>query len=366
MIYHAIGLMSGSSLDGLDVAFVELEENKNGWSYAIKASDCFKYDAGWKNKLLSVKNETACNYMLLHVEYGKWIAEKINQFINDKNLHHQVQLIASHGHTVFHEPKHNMTAQLGDGATIAALTGINVISDLRNMDVALKGQGAPIVPLGEKLLFPGYDFYLNIGGIANISSQQENNFIAFDVCPANRILNMIAMKENKEFDEDGNFAKAGNVHEELLKKLNDLNYYNLPFPKSLSNDFGVDVVFPLVESFNLSAADALRTYTEHIAFQVFNSIKKSLNEDFKTKNYKLLATGGGVFNKFLIKVLQEKLIDLRVDIVVPEKAVVEFKEALIMALLGVLRWREENTVLSTVTGATRSSIGGAVWIGQEA
>lgn len=366
MIYKVIGLMSGSSLDGLDIVFAELEENKQLWNYKISASECISYNNEWKQKLLNAKNESALNYLLLNVEYAKWLAKQVNQFIDNNNLHHQVQLIASHGHTVFHAPKQNMTAQLGDGATIAALTGINVVNDLRNMDVALNGQGAPIVPLGEKLLFPGYDFYLNIGGIANISSQQKNNFIAFDVCPANRVLNMLSISEGKEFDEDGNIASSGNLHQELFDKLNELNYYDLPFPKSLSNDFGVDVIFPLIQSFNLSTKDALRTYTEHIAFQISNSIKKILRDDAATNSYKLLATGGGAFNKFLMKILQEKLIDLRVSIVLPEKAVVEFKEALVMALLGVLRWREENTVLSSVTGATRSSIGGAVWIGQEA
>jgi len=305
--------------------------------------------------------------MLLHTSYGKYLAEKVNQFIAENNLYHQVQLIASHGHTVFHAPEFNMTSQLGDGATIAALTEINVVSDLRNMDVALDGQGAPIVPMGEKLLFSDYNFYLNIGGIANISFKTENNIIAYDVCSANAILNKLAQINNKDFDEDGKFAAAGKINTELLNKLNAFDYYQQPFPKSLSNEFGLNVVYPLIQSQKININDALRTYTEHIAEQVFHSIELLLNEAQKNQTaYKLLITGGGAFNTFLIEILKEKLIAMNVEIFIPEPTVIKYKEALIMALLGVLRWREENTTLSSVTGATRNSIGGAVWIGQEA
>ena len=260
-----------------------------------------------------------------------------------------------------------MTSQLGDGATIAALTEINVVSDLRNMDVALNGQGAPIVPMGEKLLFADYDFYLNIGGIANISFQTQNNFIAYDVCSANAILNKLAQINNKDFDEDGNFAAAGKINAALLNKLNALDYYQQSFPKSLSNEFGLNVVYPLIQSQQININDALRTYTEHIAQQVFNSIQLLLNEAQKNQTaYKLLITGGGAFNTFLIELLKEKLTAINVEVFIPEPTVIKYKEALIMALLGVLRWREENTTLSSVTGATRNSIGGAVWIGQDA
>lgn len=368
MVYNVIGLMSGSSLDGLDIIFTKLEESKGVWSYSIEASNCYDYNDEWKSALFNAKNLDAYNYILLHVNYGKFLAEKINQFIDENNLHHQVQLISSHGHTVFHAPELNMTAQLGDGATIAALTGINVVSDLRNMDVALHGQGAPIVPLGEKLLFPNYDFYLNIGGIANLSFKKENNFIAFDVCAANSILNMLSKKIGQEYDEDGKLAAAGSINTSLLNTLNALDYYKQAFPKSLSNAFGLNVVYPAVQSHQININDALRTYVEHIAQQVFNSVKILLNDE-QSENlntHKLLVTGGGAFNNFLIEVLKEKLTCLNIDVLLPANNVIKYKEALIMALLGVLRWREENTVLASVTGAIRNSIGGAVWIGQEA
>jgi anhydro-N-acetylmuramic acid kinase len=367
MVYRIIGLMSGSSLDGLDIVFAELEENRGEWKYDIKAADCYAYDDAWKEKLRNAKNLTAHDYFLLHAAYGKYLAEQVNAFIEENNLHHQVQLIVSHGHTVFHEPSSGFTTQAGCGATLAALTGINVVSDLRSIDVALGGQGAPIVPLGEKLLFPGFDFYLNMGGIANISFQHQKEFIAFDVCPANRVLNMLAKKEGKEFDENGIIASSGTLNTALFDALNALDYYKLLPPKSLSNNFGTDVIYPLIELFNLKTADALRTYTEHVAHQINESVQNMIvDKAADKKQFKLLITGGGAFNTLLVKKINENLAISNVEVIIAENNIVQYKEALIMALLGVLRWREENTVLASVTGALRSSIGGAVWIGQEA
>ncbi len=367
MVYRAIGLMSGSSLDGLDIVFAELEESRGEWNYNIKAAACYVYNNAWKQKLINAKNLSAYDYFLLHAEYGKYLAEQVNAFIEENDLYHQVQLIASHGHTVFHEPQSGFTTQLGCGATLAALTGINVVNDLRSIDVAFGGQGAPIVPLGEKLLFPGFDFYLNIGGIANLSFQHEKEFIAFDVCAANRVLNMLAQKEGKEYDENGAIAERGEVNNALFDALNKLDYYKLLPPKSLSNNFGTDVVYPLITSFNLDTADALRTYSEHIAHQISESVQQIIIDKAAGKNqFKLLVTGGGAFNKTLVKKINENLAISYVEVIIAENNIVLYKEALIMALLGVLRWREENTVLASVTGASRSSIGGAVWMGQEA
>lgn len=366
MVYKAIGLMSGSSLDGLDIVFAELDENRGSWNFNIQAAACYEYSNEWKKKLADAKNISAYNYALLHAAYGKYLAEQVNQFIEENNLHHRVQLIASHGHTVFHEPATGVTTQLGCGATLAALTGINVVSDLRIMDVALGGQGAPIVPMGEQLLFPGYDFYLNIGGIANISFQQEKNFIAFDICPANRVLNMLAQKTGKDFDESGSVAENGQLIQPLFEALNALGYYKQLPSKSLSNNFGTDVIYPLIESFNISISDALHTYVGHIAYQLQQAVKNlNVDKDVSVAK-KLLVTGGGAFNTFLIKKINENLAPLNIEVIIAENNIVQYKEALVMALLGVLRWREENTVLASVTGASRSSIGGAVWIGQEA
>ena len=359
--------MSGSSLDGLDIVYAELEETGDNWSYAIKAAACIEYNNEWMNKLKSAINSNAYNYLLLHAAYGKFIAERVNEFIDANDLDHKVQLIASHGHTMFHVPQYGMTAQLGDGATIAALTGINVVSDLRMMDVALGGQGAPIVPVGEKLLLKEYDYLLNLGGIANISANLLNTsktYIAFDVCPANRVLNLLANKEGKMFDDKGSTARTGSVNIALITQLNKLDYYKQTYPKSLANDFGTDIIFPLIESFNLSTQDALRTYTEHIVQQIVYAINMVNNEGVVV-NKKLLVTGGGAFNNFLVERLSDALKIFDIEVVAPDEKLIKYKEALIMALLGVLRWREEDTVMSSVTGASRNSIGGAVWMGQE-
>jgi anhydro-N-acetylmuramic acid kinase len=364
MTYKAIGLMSGSSLDGLDIAFVEFVHNAGKWSFEILATDCYDYDLEWKERL---KNATALNafdYALLHADYGHYVGKAVNRFIEENTLQYKVGLIASHGHTTFHNPQKRLTAQLGDGAAIAASTGLPVVSDLRALDVAFGGQGAPIVPIGEKLLLKDYDMYLNLGGIANISFNHPDSYIAFDVCPANRVLNIMAAYEGKEYDAGGQMAAGGHVHNEALQKLNGLSYYAQPYPKSLANSFGTDDVYPLLASFGLSTADGLRTYVEHIVQQLKFSIVNQ--HSIGVENTKLLVTGGGAFNTFLIEQLSAALASLNVEVVIPEADLIQYKEALIMAFMGVLRWRQEYTVLSSVTGAVRDSIGGAVWIGQEA
>jgi anhydro-N-acetylmuramic acid kinase len=364
MIYRAIGIMSGSSLDGLDIAFVEFDESRSNWSYEVKAADCYPFEKGLKEQLKNAINLSAKEYLLLHTSFGRYIGEQVKKFIDENNLHHRVQLISSHGHTTFHMPQQFMTAQLGEGSAIAAATGINVVSDLRNMDISLGGQGAPIVPMGEKLLWSEYNYWLNLGGIANISMKKNDETIAFDICAANRVMNMIAEKEGKEYDENGNIAASGLLHTELLTKLNEVDYYKQAYPKSLANDFGTDVIFPLVEKFNLSNADALRTYVEHIAQQISYSIL-SVQKEYSQPT-KLLATGGGAMNTFLTDRIRDNLRSLNIELVIPDANTISYKEAIVMALLGVLRWREENTIMNSVTGALRSSIGGAVWIGQEA
>lgn len=364
MWYRVIGIMSGSSLDGLDLAYVELEETGGKWTFEIKAAKCISYSQEWLQKLQQSASLTAYDYLLLHASYGKFIGEQVNQFIDENDLHHRVQLIASHGHTTFHAPGLGMTAQLGDGAAIAATTEINVVSDLRGVDVALGGQGAPIVPIGEKLLFSEYSFCLNLGGIANLSYKGAEGYVAFDVCAANRVLNMLAKTAGKEYDEGGATAATGKVFTPLLTRLNALNYYSQPNPKSLANSFGTDEVYPLINGFDISIADKLRTYVEHIVMQITYAIQKTTGNF--TESSKLLVTGGGAFNKFLIQRLITALQPFNIEVTIPDATLINFKEALVMALIGALRWREEYNVLNTVTGAKRSSIGGAVWIGQEA
>ena len=355
--------MSGSSLDGLDIVFAEFHENAGAWNFEIVAADCYEYSVEWKERLQNATTLTALNYQLLDTDYGHYLGKEVNRFIEQNNLHYRVGLISSHGHTSFHLPSKKMTAQLGDGAAIAAETKLSVVSNLRALDVAFGGQGAPIVPIGEKLLFHEYDMFLNLGGIANISFSRQDEYIGFDICPANRVLNLIAGLVNKEYDAGGEMASMGNVNNELLEKLNNLDYYKQSHPKSLANNFGTDEVFPLIKSFGLPHTDGLRTYVEHIVMQIK---LQTVNGKLQTVNGKLLITGGGAFNKFLIERLRAELTPEKIEIIIPGDQIVNYKEALIMAFIGVLRWRQEYTVLSSVTGAERNSIGGAVWIGQEA
>lgn len=365
MTYRVIGLMSGSSLDGLDVAYVELQQSSGKWTYAILNTCCYEYDAEWKQLLQNAPRIDALNYMELHTAYGHYLGNMVNRFIREFELEHKVNLISSHGHTTFHIPAKQMTAQLGDGAAIAAETGLHVVSDLRAMDVALGGQGAPVVPIGEKLLFGEYTFLLNLGGIANISMKYEDKYVAFDVCAANRVLNLLVAEKGLEYDDDGKLAEAGNIDLLLLEELNALAYYGKAYPKSLANDFGTDTVFPMIKAKNISTEDALRTYVAHIVVQLKNAVSlltEKLPAGEPDIPRQLLVTGGGALNGFMVRRLREVFEKMNITVVIPSKDLILYKEALVMALMGVLRWREENNVLSSVTGAKRDSVGGALWL----
>lgn len=363
MLYRVIGLMSGSSLDGLDIAFVELEEKGGKWSYRILEADCIAYNEDWTGKLAHAASLSASAFVKLHAAYGHLCAEMVNRFIQERKLEYKVGLIASHGHTVFHVPG-SYTVQIGDGAALAAVTALPVVSDLRAMDVALGGQGAPLVPMGEKLLFPAYSFFLNIGGIANISCKGQDTYDAFDVCPANRVLNLLAGHKGLTFDKDGALAAAGRIDEVLLASLNALAYYQQPYPKSLDNSFGIDTVYPMLAQAPCSDEDKLATYTEHIALQVAAAVSSVLTaRQLSPAGESMLITGGGALNQYLVTRIASHLAPLGIHVEVPDSETVQYKEALIMAVLGVLRWREEETVIQSVTGASRPSIGGALWMG---
>ncbi len=361
MVYKVLGLMSGSSMDGLDMAFCTLEETAGKWKASIEATACVPFTEDWKQKLQSITTIPAKEFFAIHTAFGAWMGQQINEFINQMNLAHQVHIIASHGHTAFHLPQLQTTVQIGCGAAIAAATGIATVSDLRAMDVALGGNGAPIVPIAEKLLFADTSIFLNIGGICNISFAQENKYIAYDVCPANRVLNELALQTGKPFDEGGNLAKIGVILPELLNALNQLDYYRKPFPKSLANEMGTHQILPMIENAKATIADKLATMVEHIALQIAAAVEPQTFCHGK----KMMVTGGGAWNTFLIEKLQQKLQIFNIEVFVPEESIVNYKEALAMALIGALRWREEENVLASVTGASKNSIGGALWMGQE-
>lgn len=353
--------MSGSSLDGLDIVYTVLEEVRGQWKFEIIAAECITYPHEWRGSLKHADKLTVPEFLKLHTSYGRYTGEQVNLFIDKYNLHHQVHFIASHGHTVFHEPHNSTTGQIGDGATIAAVTGLPVISDLRALDVALGGQGAPIVPIGDKLLFAQYDYKLNIGGICNITVPSgDGGMLAYDICAANQVLNALAEREGKEMDENGDLSRSGSLLPGILFQLNEQEYYKQPPPKSLSNDKAKEIVFPVLLQSEHSNADLLHTMVQHIAHQVYKAV---VNHPAHNSPTSMLITGGSAFNKYLVEKIEELLMPLQVSVVVPDEKVVEFKEALIMALIGALRWREETNVLGSVTGADRDTISGALWMG---
>lgn len=360
MIYKAIGLMSGSSLDGLDIAFVELNEVRGGWTYEILNTDCIEYDKELRDQLKNVHQLEVHDYLRLHTKYGRYLGEKVNEFIEKNGIEHQVHVIGSHGHTVMHDPANNTSGQMGDGASIAAITGLPVVSDLRNMDVALGGQGAPIVPIGDRLLFGEYDYWLNIGGIANITVPKDDGVLAFDVCPANQILNGLAEMIGKKMDEGGEIARSGTLQMDILADLNDEAYYLQEPPKSLSNEKAKELVFPILLKSKNELPELMRTAVQHIVDKITEAVKKYPSQNEQPK---LLATGGGALNTYLMELLKEGLSTVGVELHIPDEQTVQYKEAVVMALIGVLRLREETNVLSSVTGAKRDSISGALWMG---
>lgn len=288
----------------------------------------------------------------LDVAYGKWLGGQVREFITD--YHPKVDLIASHGHTIFHEPEKGITLQIGDGREIARATGVVTIADFRSLDVSLGGQGAPLVPIGDELLFSDFTACLNLGGIANISYRSNDQRVAFDVGLANMSLNYLAQKTELPYDANGELAASGQIDYELLNALNGLPYFARPAPKSLGFEWFSSMVKPLLDV-DYPISDLLATVVEHEAMQ----IGIALNKLADTKG-NVLVTGGGTFNDYLLERIRHFTPSV-LKIVVPPKELIDFKEALIFALMGVLRFRNENNCLSSVTGASRDSSGGVIF-----
>ena len=347
-VFRALGLMSGTSLDGLDIADCSFTFEAGAWYFQINKAETYKYSENWKVKLAGAQNLDAYSFALLHNEYGEYIGGKILDFLDSRTA--GIDLIASHGHTVFHQPDKKLTWQIGNPNSIYAKTGIVTISDFRSLDVALGGQGAPLVPVGDRLLFTDYDFCLNLGGFSNITYSVDEKIYAFDASPANLGLNYLMNKMGKEFDTNGETGRNGVINQDLLEKLNRLPYYQLSPPKSLGREWMESVFIPVLEQSTSSDLDKLRTIYEHISVQIAKTIA------FKEKG-KLLATGGGAHNNFLIERIQA---GTQHQVIVPDKKIIDFKEALIFALLGVLRLQNENNCLSSVTGSSNDNSGGLI------
>jgi len=353
--YKILGLMSGTSLDGLDLAYCHIWQEGNTWKFEIKETKSISYSEEMQDKLKNSIFLAADELLIFHNSYGTWLGKQAKQFIKESNL--KVDAIASHGHTTHHQPEKGLTFQIGSGQHLANTSGQKVVCDFRTNDVALGGQGAPLVPIGDKLFFGNYDFCLNLGGISNVSFEKDGKRIAFDIGLANMILNHITRKNGLDYDKGGQLARNGAINPEMLEKLNALDYYKLPIPKSIGYEWFVEEVVPIVDSTEDSMENLLCTSVHHICEQVAIQIKKYCTNSKNT----LFATGGGALNHFLIETLREKL-GQEIEVASTDKQLIEFKEAAVFSLMGILRLENKINVLSSVTGAERDSSSGVIFL----
>ena len=341
--------MSGTSLDGLDLVDVTIWEQMNSLRFRINNTASIPYSKELQITLKNSFNNTRDEVQKTSIEYGKFLGNAVRDFISDFGIKN-VDFIASHGHTIFHKPEEGITVQIGDGQTLSNVTELKVICDFRTQDVTLGGQGAPLVPIGDQLFFSEYDYCLNLGGFANISFDDEGIRKAYDICPVNIVLNHYTRKIGLEYDEDGIIARDGHINKKLLKALNELSFYRKPYPKSLGYEFVIDEIIPLIDIMESDISIILRTVVEHAAFQITDNFKKTEGT--------AIITGGGAFNSFLIERMKE-LTNLQIKI--PSKEIIEFKEALIFALLGYLKFENRINVLSSVTGASKDHSSGKIY-----
>ena len=341
-----IGLMSGTSVDGLDICFVSFD-NHDPSNYEIIYCDTINYYDNLKTNLKNIIKLDNDKIKQLDKELGEFIGLNVLKFIKENKLD-KPDLISSHGHTVFHEPKFNKTLQIGNGEIINKITGVKTINNFREQDVELGGQGAPLVPIGDKLLFNDYKYCLNLGGFTNISIKDSSKIFAYDICPLNTVLNHYANKLRHECDLDGKLSKKGLINIDLFNELNNLDYYKKPNPKSLGFEFVIKNIFPITEKYKIKEADILATYIKHASFQ----IKRNINDGSN-----VLLSGGGTFNKNLIETLNH---DSKTNFIVPDKTIINYKESLIFALLGYLKVNNKVNCLSSVTGASNDHSSGDI------
>ena len=346
--YKVIGVMSGTSLDGIDLAYITFNFNQS-WNFRIEKTETVEYDAGWLRILQKLVSYSLNELNDIDYRYTDHLAKVINEFIDSNNIK-TLDAVCSHGHTALHQPEKGLTYQIGNKELLSKELKQNVVCDFRIQDVRLGGQGAPLVPIGDQLLFGDYDYCLNLGGFANISTEKENKRTAYDICPVNTVLNHYAAKHGLKYDDQGKIASQGNLDGQLLDDLNALKFYSLPHPKSLGIEFVKEEVLPVIVRYDLRPEDALRTFVEHIAFQI--------SKEIKNQNSRVLVTGGGAYNLFFIDRIKTKT---EAEILIPSKQLVNYKEALIFGLLGVLKLRGEVNCLSSVTGAQYDHSSGKVF-----
>lgn len=348
--YNVIGVMSGTSLDGVDLSHIKFRLKNNKWNFEILESETVGYSQSWINQLKSAVDYPETALEKLNQEYTALLATIISTFI-EKHKIENLDAVCSHGHTILHQPQNGFTLQIGNLPEISALIHQTVVCDFRIQDVKLGGQGAPLVPIGDRILFSEYDYCINLGGFSNISFEQNGKRIAFDISPVNTVLNYYANQLGLNYDDKGKISRTGKINSGLLTQLNALDFYQQTFPKSLGFEFVKRTILPTIESFKISIEDKLCTFTEHVALQTALALPN--------KNGQILATGGGAYNDFLVERIQLHL--PKMEIIIPSPKILEFKEALIFALLGVLKLRGEINVLSSVTGAKMDHGSGIIY-----
>lgn len=345
---NILGIMSGTSLDGIDFALCNFDKKNGIWSFKIIKTKTVSYSSVWHKKLSDAQNLSGSDFVKLHNEYGNYIGKLAKKFLKNTQ---SADFVASHGHTIFHKPEKKLCFQIGNGAFISAKLQIPVVSDFRSLDIALGGQGAPLVPVGDKLLFAKYDFCINLGGFANISYDNNKKIrTAFDLCPVNIIVNKLSEKRRKKYDKNGKIGKKGILNKKLFSELNNLDYYFGKKNKSLGREFVEEKFIPVLNKYNISTENKIRTIYEHVAYQIYRATKFS-------KNKKILLTGGGAHNNFLVSKIKKLN---KNKIIIPEKEIIDFKEAIIFAFLGLLRINNQNNCLSSVTGSISDNCGGII------
>lgn len=353
--YRVLGLMSGTSLDGLDLAYCHFIFSDGSWSFDLREARTVNYEPDWKKRLQQATHLDAQEIHFLDISYAQWLSQQIKDFQQDFNP--QIDFIASHGHTIFHQPERKMTLQIGAGWVMALETQLPVVANFRVKDVALGGQGAPLVPMGDHHLFSDYDFCLNLGGITNMSFIKNGERKAYDICPLNMALNFLAKILNYEYDKDGEIARQGVIQADLLDILNHLSYYQEAFPKSLSWEWFSNRFLPALNAYSASVPDKLATCVAHFSEQISREL---INYCVDNQSIRVLLSGGGARNTYLVEKIREKL-PPSIEIICPEEKIIDFKEALIFGFLGVLRFRNEVNCLASVTGASRDSCGGIIY-----
>lgn len=345
--YNVIGVMSGTSLDGLDIAYVSLAFDSK-WTFDIITAETIPYPRFWNEKLAVLAKSTLQDVKAIDTAYTEYLSEMVNAFLKKHQIT-AIDAVCSHGHTAIHAPEQGFTYQIGNQKRLAEILGCMVVCDFRTQDVQLGGQGAPLVPIGDELLFSDFDYCLNLGGFSNLSAKKNGTRIAYDICPVNTVLNHYVKPLGLDYDDAGKIAESGEINQSLLDQLNQLDFYKQPPPKSLGIEWVNQEILPTIDIYHLNVKTILRTFVEHIAIQISKQI---------TNNGNVLITGGGAYNLFLIERLKTHL---NANVVIPEKVLVDFKEALIFGLLGVLKLRGEVNCLSSVTGSKIDHSSGVVF-----